>query len=172
MSKNYLVSFTGRDQPGIVAAVSRELAALGCNLGDTSMVQLAGNFCMMMVVSGELDDVTLRQRLAKVCEQLELNVHVDTSTDKHQQPQPDVQITVNGADRPGIVAEVTARLAQAGLNIVDLETVSLGEGASAAYMLTLLGVAGAGVEVLQDAVDELNNASLSVHLSALETLVG
>lgn len=44
-------------------------------------------------------------------------------------------ISVHGADHPGIVADVTNRVARLGGNIIDLATRKIDEGALASYVL-------------------------------------
>ena len=47
-----MVTASGVDQPGIVAAVTTPLADVGCNLEDATSTILRGHFAMMVVVSG------------------------------------------------------------------------------------------------------------------------
>jgi glycine cleavage system transcriptional repressor len=46
-------------------------------------------------------------------------------------------ISVYGADRPGIVAGITRRLADLGVNITDVETKSTGEGREHVFVMLL-----------------------------------
>ena len=50
MSHWYMVTLVGKDRPGIVAHVTNALYEEGCNLGETSMLRLGGNFSIMMMV--------------------------------------------------------------------------------------------------------------------------
>jgi len=70
------VSTIGADRPGIVAAVSRVLLDLGCNIEDSSMSRLHGEFMMMLVVDGPVDDESLRTALQPVAGELDLLVAV------------------------------------------------------------------------------------------------
>ena len=51
--KEFAVWALGADRPGIVAAVTGVLFAMGCNLKDCSMTVLSRHFAMMMLVEGE-----------------------------------------------------------------------------------------------------------------------
>src|SRR5437879_1086262 len=44
------VTAVGRDRPGIVARVTKALLDQGCNLGETSMTRLRGEFAMILLV--------------------------------------------------------------------------------------------------------------------------
>ena len=49
MSTWYMLTLVGKDHTGIVANVSKALFELGCQLGETSMMRLGGNFTMMLM---------------------------------------------------------------------------------------------------------------------------
>ena len=128
----FAVSVFGRDRPGIVAAVTRALADVGCNLEDTSMTILRGHFAMMLVVSGAAGTAPadLEARLAPVAGRLDLQVSVRVVADEVTAPASKGErwsAAVYGADRPGLVARVSEALAARDVNIVDLETRVIGE---------------------------------------------
>jgi glycine cleavage system transcriptional repressor len=126
------ISVFGRDRPGIVAAVTSELADAGCNLEDSSMTILRGHFAMMLVVLArpDIDAEALAMRLERVRLLLDLDVSVRPIHDEVTGTAPlgePYAIAVYGADRPGLVARVSAALAARDVNIVDLETRVVGE---------------------------------------------
>ncbi len=166
-----VLTLVGADRPGIVALVSGALYAAGCSLGQASMMRLGGNFAIMLRVSHRTDD-DLQYILRPVCEQLQLHLHIDEDVPETLQAQdPDVQVTVYGADRSGIVAEVTGALAEAGLNIIDLETDLAGQGEKAIYIMTMEGIASQGVEALQQALESLK-LDIEVNIDEISTLRG
>ena len=124
------LSALGADRPGIVAGVSDVLVALGCNLEDSTMTNLQGHFAVMLVVAAP-DDVTapvLEKALTEVAGRFELVVAVrplamvPTPGDPSGSSAEPWTIAVHGADRTGIVHDVTRALAAAGGNVVDLST--------------------------------------------------
>ena len=118
--------------------VTRALFEAGCNLGETSMLRLGNNFTIMMMVKSEAGPDGLQAVLQPVVDTLELILHIDAIQAKlHQRPVPDVRILVHGADRAGIVAEVTGQAAAAGLNILDLESDVGGTEAQPIYILQI-----------------------------------
>ena len=117
----YMLTVVGKDQPGIVAGLSSALYRTGANLGEASMARLGGNFTIMLMAETAADEAELRSQLNPFADKLQLHVHIDRIEGRlHQHVEPNVQIAVHGADRPGIVAQVTGALASAGLSILDL----------------------------------------------------
>jgi glycine cleavage system transcriptional repressor len=121
-----MVSSVGADTPGVVAALSGVLVELGCNLSDTQMAVLQGYASMMLVVDApvSLEAETLQTALVQGTEDLGQAVWVH----RLSEPPPPMRlgrrwvVSVYGADRPGVVFEVTRVLAGAGNNIVDLQS--------------------------------------------------
>jgi glycine cleavage system transcriptional repressor len=122
----YAVAAVGVDRPGVVAALSGVLVERGCNLEDTQMAVLRGYAAMMLVVRapGRLTAAELQAALAAAIEPLGLAVWVQAIRDLIPPGEPASRwlVSVYGADRPGIVFEVTRLLAKADINIVDLHT--------------------------------------------------
>lgn len=124
--RRFMVSVVGADKPGVVAALSGVLVELECNLSDAQMAVLQGYASMMLVVDGptSLDVETLQGALVRGTEGLGQAVWVHRLSEA---PPPigqgsDWMVSVHGADRPGVVFEVTRLLAGAGVNIVDLQS--------------------------------------------------
>ncbi len=173
MANWYMLTLVGRDRPGIVARVTSALFEAGCNLGETSMIRLGDNFTVMMLVRSEVDESGLRAALAPVLEDLALVLHVDpASGERHPRPVPDVRILVHGADRTGIVSQVTARAADAGLNILDLESDVGGSDEEPIYILQIEGVATRGVEAIESALAPLQADGVKVDVQPIDTMIG
>lgn len=171
MTQWSLLTLVGEDRPGIVAAVSRALFEGGCHLAEASMMRLGGNFAIMLRVA-HAKDSDLKGLLFPVCQSLGLHLHIDVDIPATAPVvEPDVQVTVYGVDRPGIVAQVTGVLAEAGLNIVDLETAVGGSEDNPIYIMTIEGVAEKGVERLEEAVASLDEG-IKVKVTSIETMRG
>ncbi|MDM8548161.1 glycine cleavage system protein R [Candidatus Venteria ishoeyi] len=175
MKNWFMLTLVGQDQSGIVAQVTQALYQGGCNLGEASMVRLGGNFTMMLMVNSNVDESGLAAMLSPVADKLQLHVHLDAIEGRlHQHPKTDVCINVYGADRSGMVAEITARLAAAGLNIVDLSSDVGGVDQKPIYIMQIEGVAEKGMAPLQQALDALQQQyghEFEVHLSPIDTLI-
>jgi len=168
-----MLTLVGKDQPGIVAKVTSALFAAGCNLGETSMIRLGDNFTVMMLVQSADGDTQLREALAPVLKALSLVLHVDpVEAGMHKRPVPDVCILVHGADRTGIVSQVTSYAADAGLNILDLESDVGGTEAEPIYILQIEGVAAQGVDAIRNALTPLQADGVKVEVRPIETMIG
>ena len=166
-----VLTLVGADQPGIVASVTDALFKQGCSLAQASMMRLGANFSIMLRVS-HADETSLREVLGDICSDMGLHLHIDEdATNGNELEEPDVQVTVYGADRSGIVAQVTSVLAEAGLNIIDLETDVGGNANKPIYIMTMEGVASNGIEPLQEALQSLDD-DIEVNLDEINTLRG
>lgn len=173
MANWYMLTLVGTDRPGITAAVAQALFDNGMNLGEASMLRLGGNFTMMLMVSGADSAAAVEQALAGVTAELGLKIHVDPIDGRlHEHVQPNLHITVSGADKAGIVAKVTGALAEAGLNILDLSSDVAGSGDRPVYIMQIEGVADADPEALQAAVAGLAGEGVEVTIRAMQTLLG
>jgi len=139
-----VVTAIGADRPGIVAAVTGVLVDQRCNLEDTSMTILGGHFAMMLVVDvpADLAADELEAALGAVTDRFGLVVAArpifDVGRGAEAQGE-EWEVSVYGADRPGIVHQVTALLAERGVNVVDLTTRVIGDPDRPVYAM-LLGV--------------------------------
>lgn len=174
MAENWLMlTMIGTDKPGMVAAVTQALVAQGVSLGETSMMRLAGNFTVMMTVYGDCNEADLRQALAPVLEEQGMCLHVDPiQAQLHDNLVPNVQVTVSGADRIGIVAQVTQVLAESGFNILDLESDVAGTDEEPIYILQIYGICAAAMEQLEQALQPLQETGVSIHVGSIETYIG
>ncbi len=166
-----VLTLVGADQSGLVAAVTGILYRQGCSLAQASMMRLGANFAIMLRVSHE-EATDLSSILSDLCAEMNLHLHIDEDVAADVAvTDPDVQVTVYGADRTGIVAQVTSALALAGLNIIDLETDVGGTKEHPIYIMTLEGISSNGIEPLQTAIDELS-LDVEVNLDEISTLRG
>lgn len=164
-----ILTLVGSDRPGIVAAVSQRLFEVGFALGEASMMRLGGNFTIMLMVRGEGD---VGQLLAPVAESLGLGLHVFPSGGTlHRHLLPNIQLRVHGADRAGIVAQITGVLAEHGFNILELESDVAGTEQRPVYVLYIQGYCERPLEEIQAAIAALGD-DLNVDVSPIETLIG
>ncbi len=169
----YMLTLVGRDRPGIVAHITHALFEGGCHLGETSMMRLGGNFTIMMMVRCAGSAHVLEQLVAGQAESLGLRLHVDRiEGGLHEHMEPDVRITVYGADRPGIVAHVTGALAEAGLDIFDLISDVGGTAQAPIYILQIEGRALEGIPALASALEIVKGEGVDVQITPIELMVG
>ena len=117
-----IITAVGPDRPGIVGELTGHLHASGGNLLDSRMVNLRGEFAMMMLVEVP-DDATARMKteLPTLGDRIGLRVTISPqgAVAKHVQGLPYVLKTYS-LDQPGIVARVSRVLREFGVNIEDL----------------------------------------------------
>jgi glycine cleavage system transcriptional repressor len=171
--KWYMLTLVGKDRPGIVAHVTAALYDGGANLGESSMMRLGGNFSIMMMVQFSGNTHALHDLVGGVAESLGLHLHIDHIDARlHDHRIPDVQISVYGADRAGIVAKVTGVLAEAGLDILELESGVGGTDAEPIYIMSIEGYAAEGIPALESALEIVRAEGIDASLQPIDTLVG
>jgi len=146
MSRRWVITVLGKDRSGIVAGVTGVLYRSGCNLEDSAMTRLGGEFAIMLIFSApvKVTETGLRRAYAPLTRRLSLAVHVKpltaSETKTPRRRGRSIIVSVYGADRPGIVYRMSEALARAGVNITDVETHrSRNRSARSLYLLMLVG---------------------------------
>lgn len=158
MDQWYMLSLVGKDRPGLVAQVSAGLCKAGCNLGDSSMARLGSNFSIMVMVQWAGSQDQLQAIVQPLCRDLGLTPHIDKlEGGLEHHVEPDVRISVYAGDRLGIVEDVTTALAEAGLNILHLDSNidQDQESKGTTYYLHIEGTVSQGLDPLYAALDRL-----------------
>ena len=172
MGQWYMLTVVGKDRRGIVAALTHALYEAGCQLGEAAMMRLGGNFGILLMVQSDAGRKQLEAMIEPVADSMDLRWHLDRIDGRlHQHQEPDVRIVVSGADRPGIVARVTGALAEAGLDILDLESDVAGTAEAPLYIMHIEGIASEGIEALRSALAVLGD-DIDARVEPLETLIG
>ena len=156
----YMLSLVGKDRPGLVAQVSAALCKAGCNLGDSSMARLGANFSITVMVQWDGTIERLKEIVQPISQTLSLTPHIDElSGGMEHHVEPDVRISVYASDRLGIVEEVTTALADAGLNILHLDSNTDQEKGSQnkTYYLHIEGTVCKGLDPLYAALKRLTS---------------
>ena len=124
MKKDFVFSALGKDRPGIVNQLSKAILDSGCNIEDSRMTVLGGEFALILMVSGHWGAITRLERQVPVLEQkLELTILA-----RHTEPRTAVQdmvpytVDVVAMDHPGIVHEIADFFATRDINIEELST--------------------------------------------------
>ena len=151
-----MLSLVGLDQPSIVAKLSAGLCKSGCNLGDSTMGRLGNYFTIMLMVEYEGSKSSLDNIIATVCGPLNLDSHLVQIQDGNPQHfEPDVRISLFAEDRMGVVEDATVSLANAGLNILNLES-NVGEDSEESiYFIHLEGTLLKGITLIYQVLEKL-----------------
>jgi len=129
MKKLVALSAIGKDRPGIVAALSKVFFETGCNLEDSSMTRLRGDFAILLLVqlSEASGLVSLKKSLEAAAKEWGLTISIrELSVEEEGQKSGTAALpftlVVYGLDHPGIVFRVAQAAADEGINIIDLRT--------------------------------------------------
>lgn len=128
----FIISVLGKDQPGIIAAVTKVLFEKGYNIEDVSQTLLQNQFSGSFIASGPKDvtQQALQEILSQQTQNLDLHFHVrDLGTDAITWTTCDCEpfvITTRGPDQKGLVAQVTGLLAAHNVNVTQLQALFRG----------------------------------------------
>lgn len=117
-----IISALGPDRPGIVGELTGHLHSAGCNLLDSRMINLRGEFAMMILVdTPDASATKLAGELPRLGETMGLKL---TVTPQHaaSQKNPGIpyRLKTYSMDQPGIVARLTGVMRGLGVNIEEL----------------------------------------------------
>ncbi len=166
METHLVISAIGQDRPGIVDGLSQAVLDCGCNVGDSRMAVLGGEFAVIMVVSGNWSAVAkLESALPRLEEKLNLQVQ-----SKRTEPRSGTDnlipygVEVVAMDQPGIVHDVANFFGRRDINIEDVYTSRYPAPHTGAPMFTLHMTVGIPADTsiatvrgeFMDFCDELN----------------
>jgi len=153
-----LITVTGPDRPGLVAAVSRVLAEEEVDIEDISMTRLSANFATMLLARGG-DEQRLAARLSDVADQSGLHIHVEPAVEHGTEPEPDCYISAIGPNRTGIVAAISSALAAEQTNILEMTTRLLERTQVPVYLVRIEAASGpGGLDALRGILEEVARA--------------
>lgn len=170
MTKKLLsLSAIGKDQTGIVSSISEVLFEMGCNIENSTMTLLSGQFAMILLIAyPKTADVSkIKSKLKAVFNNLGLHSSVNEIDDntKNIKTYGDYVISVYGADKPGIVYNISKYLSDNKVNITDVQTSVVGAKDKVYIMLIEIQLpSGFKIENLKSAMKDLA-AKLMVDIS-------
>lgn len=170
MAKKYIISLMAANRVGILAALTTSLTELGGDLQEVSQTVMQGFFTIIMAAEfpEDRDPQVILEHIRGVCRPFGIEVSLkDPAREPMQQlPEGGVEkyfLTAEGEDRPGMIRQISARLAKDGIDITDLYA-KRGEHDKSFVMIMELAVPlGIDALVLQKDLEELGS---TVGLSA------
>jgi len=124
MSDHLVITALGSDQPGIVNRLSTVILKQDCNIADSRMAVLGGEFAIILLVNGDPAHIEqLEQQLAEAQQGLGLTIisRRTRGQDNNGQRRP-CTVEAVALDHPGIVQRLTGFFAERNINIDKLET--------------------------------------------------
>ena len=128
MDRNaFILLATGRDRPGIVDRISGAIYDGGCNLEDSRMSILGGEFALIVLVTGQSANLSrIEDALRELAPEFDLTLEIKRA---ESVPPGDVvkaaipfRVSAVSMDHPGIVHKISRFLSQKGINVVRLDT--------------------------------------------------
>ena len=128
MLKKIICSFIASDRPGLIEILADCIRKANGNWLESRSTKLAGQFAGIICIDVlEKDREQLIDSLKKL-NQNEIIVQVNDQLLKEnaakvaESQNSALQLTVLGNDRPGIVLQVSQALANANINVIDMQT--------------------------------------------------
>lgn len=136
-NKNYYaLSFLSADSKGLVSEATKILYENGFNIADSSSTLLQGIFSMIFIVTSDKD--LYEHQLQELFKSSRFIPNVYRFKKQNYEPTGNnYSISVYGADKPGIVHEITSIIAEFNINIIDLQTKVTGRHSSKVYIMIL-----------------------------------
>ena len=123
--ENYLViTAIGKDRPGIVDDLTKAILDSGCNIEDSRMTVLGGEFAILLLVSGKWNELAKFEDSTSVL-QKKLQLTITATRTKEERSKLDVMaysVEVLSIDQPGIVHELANFFSTRQINIRELNT--------------------------------------------------
>jgi len=117
-----IITAVGPDRPGIVGELTGHLHSAGANILDSRMVNLRGEFAMMILLEASSEAAEKLQReLVDIGKQMGLTISTAAQTAAAQAVHGlPYRLKTYSLDQPGIVARLTNLLRSHGVNIEEL----------------------------------------------------
>ena len=125
MIHHAILTALGSDRPGLVDEVSQFIFERAGNIEDSRMVNLRGQFAMMVLLSGEESALArIRNDLGTFAQRARLHAQVAPTASAARAPQPAMpyRLTATAMDQAGLVHRISHLLRTLAVNIESMET--------------------------------------------------
>jgi glycine cleavage system transcriptional repressor len=120
---NLIIIAVGADQVGLVERISDFIHQHHCNIEDSKMAVLAGEFAYMGMISGEEKYIsTIAEKRQELAAETGLDVYIRKPGPRKKIHALPYRFTASCMDHPGVVHRLTTILSDLGINIESMET--------------------------------------------------
>lgn len=119
MTTPLVLTFVGDDRPGLVNAISQRVADCDAAWLESRSAQLAGKFAGVLLVSVPDANLARLESSLRNLEAAGLHITIERGA-RAESCKRFVTLEIVGAERPGIVRDVTQALGALGVNIEEL----------------------------------------------------
>ena len=139
MENLLVITAVGKDRPGIVDKLSMAILDCGCNINDSRMTVLGGEFALILLVSGKWNELAkLENQLPSLGESLSLTTTAKrTEEEGHRKNLLSYSVDVVSMDHPGIVYKIANFFSSRNINIRELNTNSYAAAHTGTPMFTM-----------------------------------
>jgi glycine cleavage system transcriptional repressor len=121
-----IITAVGPDKPGMAHSVAQILFESGCNIEDTTMTRLSGQFSMILAVEppadASIEQLTQKMEGLRELHGLVVDVTDVPESDEPESDAPRYLLTAYGPEKTGLLAHLTGILAQKSVNVTDVQT--------------------------------------------------
>ncbi len=138
--QNYLVvSAIGNSRSGLVDQIAKAIKDCGCNIQDSRMTVLGGEFAMLVLLSGTWDAIAkIESVLTRLEQSLDLKIiSRRTEPRKTGDKLMPYAVEVVSVDHPGIVHNIAQFFSSRDINVEDLYTSSYAAAHTGTPMFSL-----------------------------------
>jgi glycine cleavage system transcriptional repressor len=122
--QNAVLTAVGPDRIGLVEKISEFIVQYRCNIEDSKMAVMCGEFALILLISGTPADLSgieaVSHDLAKLTG-LSITIRRSAAT-KTAQPSLPYKLTASCMDHPGVVHRLSGVLSNLAINIESMET--------------------------------------------------
>ena len=123
MSHELVVTAVGPDRAGIASDFTGHVHAAGANLADSRMMNLRGQFALIVLVEGSSEVLEgLKTRLRESATAMGMTFEFSAAPKTPRLEGVPFRLKTYSMDQPGIVHKVTKFLREQGINVEELET--------------------------------------------------
>jgi glycine cleavage system transcriptional repressor len=142
MSKYISLTAIGKDKFGIVSTITEVLYREKCNIEDSTMTILHGQFAMILIIRlhSDISKNMLLSKLKKYSKSLNLSLFctdINSYTPKKHLSKNTFVISIYGPDKTGIVYNISKYLADNKINITDVQTILSKHDVQNTYMMVV-----------------------------------
>lgn len=167
----FILTAVGPDRPGMAHALAQKLFEAQCNLEDTTMTRLSGQFAMILAVAppADLTLEALEARLRPLRQSHGLLIDIAPAEAKSapEMAPPRHILTAYGPEASGLLARLTGILADKAVNVTDVQTRLASAGMVYVMILELELPPDQSAESLEDEL-RYRAPDLQISLRALE----
>ncbi len=135
----FILTAVGPDHPGMAHALAQRLFDANCNLEDTTMTRLSGQFAMILAVAppADLTLESLEAQLQPLRASHGLTIEIAPAVAAPVPEGPRHILTAYGPETSGLLARLTQVLAERNVNVTDVQTRIASAGMAYVMLLEL-----------------------------------